>query len=148
MKAKQYGAKTEVAVKRMISSARPHFSETDIKTIQECVARILESGTMILGPYTEKFEKEFARHVGTKHALATSSCTSALEIAMRFFDVRNREVVVPTNTFIACPNSVVFAGGNPVFADIDAQTYSSDGEKIQDKLTEKTKGVMAVHLAG
>ena len=132
----------------IIRSARPYFSEQDISEIKEAVGRILDSGVLILGPYVEELEKKFAHYIGVKHALALSSCTSALEVAMRYFNVNGYEVIVPTNTFIACPNSVVFAGGKPAFADIDPNTYSVNIETVFKKTSDKTKGIMAVHLGG
>ena len=133
---------------KVIRGARPYFSDTDINDILSDVKGVLETGNLMLGPYTAKLEEKFASYVGTKYAVATSSCTSALEIAMRFFELRSSEVIVPTNTFIACPNSVIFAGGRPVFSDIDPQTYCTTLENVIKKQSNKTRGVMAVHLGG
>ncbi|MDP2952430.1 MAG: DegT/DnrJ/EryC1/StrS family aminotransferase, partial [Chloroflexota bacterium] len=76
------------------------------------------------------------------------SGTAALEIALRYFDLRGGEVIVPTNSFVASANSVIFAGGKPVLADIRADTLCLDPQDVARRLTPHTKGVMVVHLAG
>ena len=73
-----------------IPSTRPYFTEKDIKDISNEVCSILRSGRLILGPYTQKFEEEFRKYCGVKHAIAVSSCTSALEITLRYFNVKDR----------------------------------------------------------
>ncbi len=140
--------KTENLTKSIITSARPYFDQESIAKILSDVENILESGILILGPYAQKFEESFAKYTGTKYALAVSSCSAALEISMRFFELKNSEVIVPTNTFIATPNSVIFAGGKPVFADITPGTYNISSTTVMDKFTQNTKGVIAVHLGG
>ncbi|MBL7124607.1 MAG: DegT/DnrJ/EryC1/StrS family aminotransferase [Dehalococcoidales bacterium] len=129
-----------------IPSAKPYFE--DIDAILEDVRTILTSGRLILGPYTKKFEELFAKDTGVKYAIATSSCTSAMEISMRYLDVKDREVIVPANTYIACSNSVIYAGGKPVFVDIAPDSYCIDYEDVLNKVTPKAKVVMAVHIGG
>jgi len=132
-----------------IPSAKPFFSSEDIKEILENIRAVLQSGYLTLGPYTEKFEKMFSKYVGCKHAVAVNSGTSALEIALRCLGVKNGcDVIVPTNTFIASPNSVIFARGKPVFADIDRETLCIDVSDALERITSKTVGVMVVHIAG
>lgn len=129
-----------------VPSAKPYFE--DIGGIVKDVKEVLESGRLILGPYTEKLEHMFKDYVGVKYATAVSSATSALEIVMKHFDVRDKEVIVPANTFIACPNSVIYAGGKPVFVEISPDTYCMDYNDVLEKTTSKTTGIMVVHLAG
>jgi len=131
-----------------IKAARPYFPEDDVREIASDMMDILASGRLILGPRLKSFEENFAKYVGTRYALGFSSCTAALEVAMRFFDVANSNVVVPTNTFVACPNSIVFAGGRPSFSDIEPDTYSMSLASAKAKLDNSTRGVMAVHLGG
>jgi dTDP-4-amino-4,6-dideoxygalactose transaminase len=77
-----------------------------------------------------------------------NSGTSALEIALRYYKLKGREVIVPTNTFVATPNSVIFAGGKPVFADIREDTLCIDPEDVEEKISSRTAGIIVVHIAG
>ena len=97
------GEHPAVKAANAIKSARPYFSEADVQAITADVRKILESGNMIIGPYVKEFEDRFARYMGTKYAVGLSSCSSAMEVALRYFNVVGSEVVVPTNTFIATP---------------------------------------------
>lgn len=129
-----------------VPSSKPSFDH--INTILRDTRSILESGRLILGPYTQAFEIAFAKYIGVPHAVATSSCTASLEIVLKYVDVRDCEVIVPANTFIACPNSVVYAGGIPVFAETREDTFCLEYEDVIQKVTPKTKVIMVVHLAG
>src|SRR5262245_14240465 len=100
-----------------VPSNRPAFTREQIRWIQRALSRILSSGRLILGPYTSQLEQAFRAYAGSPWAVAVSSCTAALEIALRYFGVEGGEVVVPTNTFVASANAVRFAGGTPVLAD-------------------------------
>ena len=131
-----------------VPTTRPYFSEEDIQGISSEVCSILRSGRLILGPYTEQFEEQFREYCGVKHAIAVNSCTSALEITMRYFNVKEKEVIVPTNTFIATSNAVIYSGGTPILVDIKPDTLCVDPDELVNKISEKTKGVIVVHLAG
>jgi perosamine synthetase len=130
----------------MIPVARPFFSNKEI--ILETIDKVLESGRLMDGEMTEAFEHKFARYICSKHAIAVNSCTTALEIVLRYIGVKGLEVIVPTNTFIATSNAVLFAGGIPVLADIKEESYNIDPDEIKRKITEKTKAVIVVHIAG
>lgn len=131
-----------------IVSARPFFDNAAIRNILADVKKTLKSGLLTEGPYVKKFEEEFARYVGTKEAVAVNSGTCSLEIAFRYFGIRGGEVIVPTNTFIASGNTVLFAGGKPVLADIKEETLCIDPDDAQKRITSKTRGIMVVHIAG
>jgi len=131
-----------------IPSTRPFFSEEDIKAILDEIRSILRSGQLILGPYTQKLEQSFREYCGARHAVAVSSCTAALEIALRYFNVRGKEVIVPTNTFIASSNAVIYSGGIPVLADIKSDTLCLNPTDFLKRITPETKGVIVVHIAG
>lgn len=131
-----------------IPSTKPFFKEEDIQAILDEVRAILHSGRLILGPYTRDFEKSFREYCGVKHAIAVSSCTAALEIALRYLDVKGKEVIVPTNTFIASSNAVLYSGGTPVLADINPDTLCLDPEDTLKRITAKTCGIIVVHIAG
>jgi perosamine synthetase len=109
---------------------------------------ILRSGVLILGPYTQQFEESFRDYCGVKYAVAVSTCTSALEIALRYFNVGGKEVIVPTNNFITVGNAVIFSGGVPVLADMKSDTLCIDPADILKRITTRTKGVIVVDIAG
>lgn len=131
-----------------IKSARPFFDETSMNLITEDIKKILRSGILQLGPYTKKFEEMFSAYIGTKEAIAVSCCTAAIEIALRFYNIKDKEVIVPTNTFIASANAVIYAGGKPVLADIKKETLCIDPNNVLNRITPKTSGIIVVHLAG
>ena len=89
-----------------------------------------------------------AQYVGIKNAVAFDSDSSAYETVLRYFDVNGGEVVVCTNSFVSVPNSVVFAGGKVVFADIRAETLSMDPESLLQNISPNTRGVIVTHIAG
>lgn len=135
--------------KRVIPPAKPYFPPDDILLIQSEARKILECGMLTLGDYTRRFEMEFAKLCQVKHAVAVSSGTSALEISLRSLGLReSEEVLVPTNTFSATAAAVIFAGGKPVFTDIDANSLCIDAENVQKYMTHKTRGVIPVHIGG
>lgn len=131
-----------------IPSAKPFFGNEDIESILKDIRDALKTGVLTQGPYVEKLESLFAEYVGVKHAIAVNSGTSALEIALRYFEVKDREVIVPTNSFVASANTVIFAGGRPILADIKPDTLCIDPDDARRRITSKTKGIMVVHLAG
>lgn len=131
-----------------ISANKPYFPEPIRRIIADEIAEILAGGRLTQGPWVSRFEQAFAEYIGAKFAIATNSGTSALEILLRFYDVRGCEVIVPTNTFLASGNAVIFARGKPVLADISADTLCLDPEDLKRKITPKTKGVILVHIAG
>lgn len=103
---------------------------------------------MTLGPYTRQFEEAFGAAHGAPHAVATSSGTSALEISLRAIGVAGRDVIVPANTFYATAAAVLRAGARPVFADIDAATFSLSLDTVAAALTRDTAAVVLVHVGG
>jgi len=134
---------------REVPPAKPCFPEEDIRSIQLEVAKILRSGRLTLGEYTKLFEAEFAKLCKVSYAVAVNSGTSALEISLRAIGLKAvEEVLVPTNTFSASAAAVIFAGGKPVFTDVDAKSLCIDAENVQKHLTSKTRAVIAVHIGG
>jgi perosamine synthetase len=101
-----------------------------------------------MGPNVQAFEREFATRVGVRHAIAMNSCTSALEAALLSMDVAGREVIVPTETFIATGMAVHLSGARPVFAEISEATLCLDLDDVKRKVTSRTAGVLLVHMAG
>ena len=111
---------------------------------------ILDSGTLILGRYTDEFEKAFAAYVGTKYAVSLNSATSALEIQLRLADVVDRKVAVPTNTNFATVAAIIHAGGKPVFLDMDASTFMPTLAMLEGahRNHPDLAGFVCVHIGG
>src|SRR5574338_454825 len=107
-----------------VPPAKIHVPEDDRRQILAAIDECLATGQLTLGKHGAAFEEDFARVAGTRHAIATSSGTSALEIILRAAGVAGGEVVVPTNTFFATPAAVEHAGGMVRFAECDPATYS------------------------
>ncbi len=121
------------------------FNEDEIARVLRDAEEILRSGRLILGPFTEKFEAEFARAVGTEHAVAVNSGTTALEVVLRAIEVCGREVLVPSNTNFASAAAAVYAGGKVVL--YDGGLYP-DWEDVRRKITSKTAALIVVHIGG
>jgi dTDP-4-amino-4,6-dideoxygalactose transaminase len=132
----------------LIRSSKPVFPQEDIQPIMENIRKVLEEGQFRNGKNVKIFEAMVAQYIGVAGAVAFDSDSSAYETVLRYFDVADREVVVCTNSFISVPNSVVAAGGKPVFADISPDTLSMDPESLKQNITNTTKGVIVTHIAG
>jgi perosamine synthetase len=99
--------------------------------------------------YLTQFEEKFAQYVGTRYAIATTSCTGALQIALMALDIGpGDEVIVPDMTWVATANAVKYVGATPVFADIESDTWNLDATSFESKITPRTKAVIPVHLYG
>src|SRR6185437_15189770 len=129
-----------------VRAARVVFTEPDRAEIAAAVTDILTSGLLTLGPYTKRFERDFASAHQAGRAVATASGTSALEIALRTLPVAGRDVVLPANTFYATAAAVIGAGGRPVFADIGADTFALSPPTLAAALTPDTAAVVLVHI--
>jgi dTDP-4-amino-4,6-dideoxygalactose transaminase len=133
----------------MIYPSKFYFSDRQIEWINSKIGNVLKQGFgLTQGEYTLDFESKTAKYVKTDHAVATSSCTSALIMSLKFFNISGKDVIVPTNTFIATANAVKLAGGNPVFCDIDSDSLCASLESIKKRYTKDTKGVILVHFGG
>lgn len=118
---------------------------------QEEVRKVIESQklSLLVGNVVENFEKEFAKYIGVKHAIGVNSGTAALHVSIAALDIgTGDEVIVPPFTFIATASSVLHNNAIPVFADIDDKTYNLDPKSVKEKITDKTKAIIPVHLAG
>ena len=133
---------------KLIRSSKPIFPQEDLEQILPEIQKVLEDGQFRNGKNVRMFEQMVAQYVGIKNAVAFDSDSSAYETALRFFDVNGAEVVVCTNSFVSVPNSVVFAGGKVVFADIRAETLSMDPESLLQNISPKTRGVIVTHISG
>src|SRR5215217_69703 len=113
------------------------------------VADVLDGGRYILGPEVAAFEREFAAHLGARHAVGVANGTDALTIALRALGVGpGDDVVVPSFPFYASAEAIVNAGARPVFCDVDPETFCVTADSVRAALTPATRAVLAVHLFG
>ena len=127
----------------------PYGKQTIEKDDIQSVVDVLKSDYLTTGPKIAEFEKMVADYVGAKYAVAISNGTSALHAACFAAGIQPGDEVITTPlTFAASSNCVLYCGGTPVFADVDPKTYNIDPEDICRKITDKTKAIIAVHLAG
>ncbi len=128
-----------------IRLARPDVGEAELAA----VAEVLASGQLTMGPWVEAFERALARAVGTAHAVAVSSGTAALHLAMLALGIGDGdEVIVPAYTFPATANAVELSGGRAVLVDVDPETFLVRPDLVAEAVTPRTRAVLAVHLFG
>jgi dTDP-4-amino-4,6-dideoxygalactose transaminase len=124
---------------------QPLIGEEEIAEATE----VLRSRWIGTGPRTARFEQEFASYVGVRHAVAVSSCTAALHLALAAAGIgEGDEVIVPSMTFVASANSVVHAGATPVLCDVEFATQTMRVEDVQRVASPRTRAIMPVHFAG
>ena len=129
----------------MIPYGKQTIEQDDIQAVVD----VLKSDFLTTEPKIAEFEQTVADYVGAKYAVAISNGTSALHAACFAAGIEPGDEVITTPlTFAASANCVLYCGGTPVFADVDPKTYNIDPEDIQRKITDRTKAIIAVHLAG
>ncbi len=128
-----------------IPFTKPQFTELD----KQSVINTLESGWVTQGPMVKEFEKLWSEFTGIKESVAVTSCTTALQLSLHTLGIKpGDEVIVPSFTWVATANCVELLGAKPVFCDIDLNTYNIDADKIEEKVTARTKAIIPVHLFG
>jgi perosamine synthetase len=126
----------------------PYFSEEDIEFITEKFKGILRGESFLsMYKYSAEFEEKFSQFIGTKYGVACNSGTSALELIFRALNIEGKEVIIPSNTFIATANAVLNAGGKVVFADC-ADNMCLDAKDVEKRITENTAAIVQVHIGG
>jgi perosamine synthetase len=129
-----------------IPVAMPDLSGNEEKYVVDAIRSTWISST---GSYIQRFEKEFAELCQTRAAIGVSNGTVALHLALLAMDVRpGDEVLVPSLTYIATANAVRYVGAEPVFVDVDPETWCINPTLLEDNITRRTKGIIAVHLYG
>ncbi|MEM3484813.1 MAG: DegT/DnrJ/EryC1/StrS family aminotransferase [Candidatus Methanomethyliaceae archaeon] len=132
-------------MKEKIPMSAPDITDEDV----QAVAEVVRSGRLALGPKTEEFERLIADYVGVKYAVSVSSGTAALHLIVRALGIGpGDEVLVPSFTFVASANAILYERARPVFVDIEPDTYNLDPEDLQRKITPRTKAIMVVDVFG
>ncbi len=133
------------AMRRVIQIAQPCTGEEEWQATREP----LMSGWLTQGPKVAAFEQAFAQRHAVPHALATTSCTTALHLILAAMEIGpGDEVIVPAFTWVATANVVLYCGATPVLVDVDRESYNIDAADVARKLSARTKAVIAVHLFG
>jgi dTDP-4-amino-4,6-dideoxygalactose transaminase len=128
-----------------IPFSRPEFDESEARA----VADVLATGWVSQGPKVAQFEELFADRIGVRHAVATTSCTTALHLALIVAGIgHGDEVICPSYSFIATANAILYAGATPVFADIEPDTWNLDPRDVEKRVTPRTKAILPVHQVG
>lgn len=129
----------------MIKISSPIVGNKEYKAIKE----VLNSGNISQGKKVEEFENNFSRYIGSKYATAVSSGTAALYLSLLALGIKKGdEVITTTFSFIASSNAILYCQATPVFVDINPETFNIDPDKIEEKITSKTKAIIVVHLFG
>jgi len=120
--------------------------DAEIKT---AVNSVLDSGNFILGQQTKKFEEKFAKLCNVKYAACVSSGTAALFLTLKSLEIKKGdEIIVPSLSYVATATPVLMLGAKPIFVDVNLRNYTIDHERIEERITTKTKGIIPVHLYG
>jgi len=136
---------TETQRKMSIPITKPALTEEEARAPYESI----RSGWVTQGPKVAEFEKALAAYVGAKHGIATTSCTTGLHLALASIGVGpGDEVIVPSLTFIASANAVLYTGADVVFCEVDARTLNVDPSDVEKRITKKTKAIMPIDQIG
>ncbi len=125
--------------------SRPSIGEREIEGVVSC----LRSGWITTGPLCKAFEEKFCELTGASHALSVSSGTAGMHLMLLGLNLkRGDEIITPSMTFASTLNLIALSGAKPVFVDIDYGTLNINADQIEEKITERTKGIIPVHFAG
>ena len=131
-----------------IPLSRPVFTEQTRQKILQGIDGILESGNFMPGAFAGKLEGGFAELCGTSHAVTVNTCSTALLICLKYFDVAGKDVLVASGSFLTDVTAVMDCGGNPILVDMDPATLTFGVKELEAKLTPNTSGIIWVHVTG
>ncbi len=138
-------ATAEKLFENQVPLLKPWLGEEEV----QAVAEVILSGWICQGPKVMEFERQVAQYVGVKHGVATNACTSSLHLMLELSGVGSGDhVIVPSFTCMATANAIHHAGAEPVFADIDPQTYNLDAQSAEQAITPQTRAIVLVHQIG
>ena len=124
---------------------KPHITQKELDLVSETI----KSGWLTMGPKTLEFEKEFKNYIGSQYAISLNSATAALHLTLNAIGVKkNDEVIIPTNTFVATAEAIVYTGATPVLCDIEASNHNINLDLIEKLITPRTKAIIPVHFGG
>jgi len=130
-----------VNLKRQYLTIKPH--------IDEAIHEVVDSQNFILGPWVEKLEQRVASYIGVPYGIGVASGTDALLLSLKSAGVGPKDEIITTPfTFVATASTIALAGATPVFVDINPHTFNIDPDRVREAITEKTKGIVVVHLYG
>jgi dTDP-4-amino-4,6-dideoxygalactose transaminase len=128
-----------------IPVAKPFLTQAEAQTAYDTIL----SGWVTQGPKVQEFEEKFADYVKSQYAVAVSSCTTALHLAMIVAGIKpGDEVICPSMSYIATSNSILYTGATPVFAEVEQRTYNIDINSVKDLISPRTKAILIVHQMG
>ena len=136
-----------VDMKRKIKLFEPSVGKDE----EYAIKHVLKSGVWASGAGGGKvieFEKKFKKYVNSKNCIAVNSGTAALNLGLSIYNIKNKEVILPSLTFVSTANAVIMNGGKPIFVDVDPYTLNIDTEKIENSVSEKTRVILPVHFGG
>ncbi|UCG08672.1 MAG: DegT/DnrJ/EryC1/StrS family aminotransferase [Desulfobacterales bacterium] len=129
----------------IIPITKPFFDEEELKAAQ----LPLESGWVVQGKFVKEFEDKFSAFTGARFSIATTSCSTAMHVAVTALDLKpGDEVIVPAFTWVSTANVVEYMHAKPIFCDIDLRTFNIDTSRIEQLITPQTVGIIPVHLFG
>ena len=130
-------------------SGLPFFDNKDINYILEIYRKILKgNGTLRMGKYVKRFENQFAKYIGVKHSISTTSCTTALETIFNSLNLdKKSEIIIPCQSYISTASTIIRCGAKPIIIEID-KNYNLDFEDLKRKINKNTKAVVIVHFGG
>jgi len=131
-----------------VKGLKIHFTDKQKSKILEDLKDILDTGQLAAGKYVQLFEEKWSKINNCKYGVAVSNGGSALEVIFRSLDIQGKEVILPTNTFMATYNSAMFAGAKPILADVSFKNMCLDLENIKKNYNSNTGAVCVVHIGG